>query len=80
MDSFLDRARGLWVKLSRKGLKNFIWTRCQKVKGSTKDPFLYLGLISVVLFSIISVTIPTAYSTNNNLFITGNDSQAGTFL
>jgi len=77
MDSFLDRARGLWVKLSRKGLKNFIWTRCQKVKGSTKDPFLYLGLISVVLFSIISVTIPTAYSTNNNLFITGNDSQAG---
>lgn len=40
-------------------LKNLIWTHWLKIKGSTKDPFFYLGLFSVVLFLVVSFVAPS---------------------
>lgn len=77
MDSFLDRARGLWVKLSKKGLKNLIRKNWQKLKGSAKDPFLYLGAICIGLFSIISLVNPVSLLAGNaNLLVAYPNSQS----
>jgi len=48
------------VIFAGKWLKKLIRKNWKKLKGSRKDPFLYLGAICVVLFSIISLVSPVS--------------------
>ena len=66
MGSLLRRARGFRKKVSGWGLKNLVWVKKEakkqiwsNLKGSRKDPLLYLGTISVVLFLIVSFITPS---------------------
>ncbi len=51
-------------------LKNLIRKNRKKLKGSAKDPFLYLGLICIILFSIISLVNPVASFVGNDNLLT----------
>ncbi len=64
------------VIFDREELKKLIWTNCRKIKGSCKDPLLYLGLTSVVLLSIISFINPVPSVVDSaNLMVFHEDSQ-----
>jgi len=77
MDSFLARAHGFWTILISKGLKNLIRKNWKKLKGSAKDPFLYLGLICVGLFLIVSLVSPASSLVgNDNLMAVYPNSQS----
>lgn len=66
------------VIFGSKELKSLIRKQCRKIKGSSKDPLLYLGLMAVILFSIISLTNPASSLTNSaNFLITCDNSQNG---
>ncbi len=69
MGDLLERARGIVGKTSKTGLHNLIWlVRAlneqvwQKIKGSRKDPLLYLGVISAILFGTIALSNPAVVS------------------
>ena len=56
------------VIFGREGFKNLIGKNWKKLKGSARDPFLYLGAICVILFSIISLVDPiSSFVGNDNL-------------
>ena len=85
MGSLLDRAHELARKMGEIGLKNLIWLKkttkthvLHNFKGSRRDPLLYLGLIAVILFSIISFTSPVPSFTNTaGLLISEQGPQQG---
>ncbi|MFH1575652.1 MAG: M23 family metallopeptidase [Candidatus Nealsonbacteria bacterium] len=61
----------------RKGLKKLIKKNRKKLKGSARDPFLYLGAICVCLFLIISIINPvSSYVGNANLLAAYPNSQS----
>ena len=53
------------VIFAGKWLKNLIRKDWKKLKGSAKDPFLYLGAICIGLFSIISLINPVSSLVGN---------------
>ncbi len=60
-------------------LKNLIWMHWLKIKGSAKDPFFYLGLISVVL--LLAVSLATPFFVNNTFLPTSDEiSQPGSLF
>ena len=66
MDSLPDRAQRIKEKIARRGLQNLDWlekkTRKQiypRLKGSRKDPLLYLSSISIILFLIVCFATPS---------------------
>lgn len=83
MESLLDWARRVKSEAVRKGLKNYNWIRKQnrqkKLKGSKKDPFLYLGLMAVVLLGIISF-VPFSYHSALSFFDETSQQKERTFL
>jgi len=85
MGTLLDRARELISKAGRIGLKNLIWLKrmtkkhvLHSFKGSRRDPLLYLGMLAVILFSIISFTSPVpSFANNASLIIQEQGPQQG---
>lgn len=64
------------VIFGEKELKNLIWTNWLKIKGSAKDPFFYLGSVSVILFTIISLFDPVAsFAGEANLMVSYQNPQ-----
>ncbi len=75
------RAREIKERLSKIGLKNLIWLKnwaltqvWPNLKGSSRDPLLYLGLVSVVLFLVISLIVPS-FAGSASLLIFNQGSQ-----
>jgi len=75
MLSLLVRARAMKGKLSKIELKNLIWLKKKvnervwsNLKGSSKDPLLYIGLICLVLF--VTVACFSLGSSNQANFLT----------
>lgn len=65
------------VIFGREALKNLIWTNWLKIKGSAKDPFFYLGAVSVVLLLIISLLDPVSSFTGKaNLLVSYQNLQS----
>lgn len=65
------------VILGRQELKKIIRKNWKKLKGSSRDPFFYLGAVSIVLFSIISLANPVSSLVGNaNLLTTYSHSQS----
>ncbi|MFH1713991.1 MAG: hypothetical protein ABH831_00075, partial [Candidatus Nealsonbacteria bacterium] len=61
MGNLSERARGLKDKAIKKGLDNLIWLHkvaLPNLKGSRKDPLLYLGTMGAFLFIIVSLATP----------------------
>ncbi|MBA7626865.1 hypothetical protein ES703_34323 [subsurface metagenome] len=52
--------------------KILVWLK--RYKGSKKDPFLYLTIVSVILFGVVSFTTPSFVS-NSSIFIFNQGSQ-----
>ena len=85
MGTLLDRAQELASKMGEMGLKNLVWLKkttkmhvLHNFKGSRRDPLLYLGLIAVILFSIISFTSPVpSFANNASLLILEQGPQQG---
>ena len=85
MGTLLDRAQELASKMGKMGLKNLVWLKkttkthvLHNFKGSRRDPLLYLGLIAVILFSIISFTSPVpSFTSNASLLILEQGPQQG---
>jgi len=75
MESLLARAQEFKKKMSGRGLKNLVWLY-STLKGSKRDPLLYLGLISAILFLIVSFLVPSFIS-NTSLPIFSQGSQSG---
>lgn len=72
MGSLRERARFFKDGLSRKGLKILAWTSkavkkqiWPNLKGSRRDPLLYLGTISAILFLVVSLTAANVASPEN---------------
>lgn len=66
MDSLLERAQEFRKKASELGLKNLVWLEKKlknqvwpSLRGSRRDPLLYMGTISVVLFLLVSFITPS---------------------
>jgi len=81
MESLFARAQEFKERLSRKGLKNLVWLKKRmkkqiwpNLKGSSRDPLLYLGLTSVILFLVISLIAPS-FTGSDSLLIFDQGSQ-----
>ena len=83
MDSLLKEAQKIRAKIRISGLQNLsllkkkvrkqIWP---SLKGSRKDPLLYLGFLAVALFLVVSFVAP-CFVSDTNISIFGQGSQAG---
>ena len=83
MASLLVRAQELKDKINKIGLKNLVWLKNKAInqiwpslKGSKRDPLLYLAIISVILFGVIALTTPSSI-TNTNLAVISQGYQKG---
>ena len=65
------------VIFGSRALKNLITKNWNKLKGSAKDPFFYLGLICIGLFSIVYLVSPvSSFVGNDNLLAAYPNSQS----
>ncbi|MDP3991016.1 MAG: LysM peptidoglycan-binding domain-containing protein [Candidatus Nealsonbacteria bacterium] len=71
MDILPERAHELLGKTGEIGLKNLIWLKKKEnsywrnIKGSKRDPFLYLGIIGAFLFIITVSSFPSSASVSH---------------